>query len=113
MQHESITSGSRAESESMTEKPEPPALDAVASEVRSTPNPETAAPQSSGLNFQKAGAIARMRSLERQIYVTEQELEQALEKLRSSKSKRTEAAHYRSLIHRLRQHWYLRPFIPA
>jgi glycosyltransferase involved in cell wall biosynthesis len=113
MQHESITSGSRAESESMTEKPEPPALDAVASEVRSTPNPETAAPQSSGLNFQKAGAIARMRSLERQIYVTEQELEQALEKLRSSKSKRTEAAHYRSLIHRLRQRWYLRPFIPA
>ena len=97
----------------MIERPESPALRSAVSEAGSMPDPHAAEPRSSRLNFQKAGAIARMRSLERQINVTEQELEQALEKLRSSKSKRTEAAHYRSLIHRLRQRWYLRPFIPA
>ena len=41
----------------MIERPESPALRSAVSEAGSMPDPQAAAPQSSRLNFQKAGAI--------------------------------------------------------
>lgn len=57
--------------------------------------------------------VARNLSLEGQVLATEELLHQAQEKVRSMKQKRIEADHYRSLLHELRSHWYLRPFIPG
>src|SRR4029077_266009 len=34
-------------------------------------------------------------------------------KLQALKPKLAEGSHYKSIIHRLRKRWYLRPFIPA
>jgi hypothetical protein len=63
------------------------------------------------LESQYAAAITGIRSLEHQMRATEQVLEQALGKVCSPKRKLTEAAYYKSLVHRLRKHWYLGLFI--
>jgi glycosyltransferase involved in cell wall biosynthesis len=58
-------------------------------------------------------ATRRIRSLEGQLHATEQLLAEALNKVQASKPKLAEYRHYKSIIHRLRKRWYLRPFIPA
>lgn len=56
-------------------------------------------------------ALQRVESLERQLQVTEEMLARSEEKARKGRRKRTEANHYRALLHQLRARWYLRPFI--
>jgi glycosyltransferase involved in cell wall biosynthesis len=97
----------------MTELPEPRLSQSAEEHARPARDSETVERGPSQLEFQYAGAIARIRSLERQLDATEQTLERALEKIRSSRRKLTETEHYKFLVHRLRKRWYLRPFIPA
>lgn len=65
------------------------------------------------LQAQYRGSLECNQSIGRQLRDTEELLHQAQEKVRSMKQKRIEADHYRSLLHQLRSHWYLRPFIPG
>lgn len=65
------------------------------------------------MQAQYRASLERNESIERQLRTTEELLQQAQEKVRSTKRKRIEADHYRSLLHRLRSRWYLRPFIPG
>jgi len=62
---------------------------------------------------QLASFEARCRALQEQARVTDELLEQAREKVRAAQRKSIEADHYRSLLHKLRSRWYLRPFIPG
>jgi len=50
--------------------------------------------------------------MERQLWLTEELLQRAQQKVQSAKRKQLEADHYRSLLHQLRSRWFLRPFIP-
>ena len=56
--------------------------------------------------------LGQNRYLERDLWAAEEELAGLRRKLRSANCKRKEADHYRSILHRLRSRWYLRPFIP-
>jgi glycosyltransferase involved in cell wall biosynthesis len=58
-------------------------------------------------------SLRRNQSLESELLAAEEALAGLRQKLRAANRKRSEADHYRSLLHQLRSHWYLRPFIPA
>lgn len=97
----------------MTEEPEPPVSRPTVGGAGPAHDSETVERRPSRLQSQYAAAIERIRSLERQLHATEQLLEQALENVQLSKRKLARAGHYKSLVHRLRKRWYLRPFVPA
>jgi glycosyltransferase involved in cell wall biosynthesis len=58
-------------------------------------------------------SLRRNKSLEGELLAAEEALTSLREKLRAANRKRSEADRYRSLLHRLRARWYLRPFIPG
>ena len=58
-------------------------------------------------------SLRRNHSLESELLAAEEALAGLRQKLRAANRKRSEAEHYRSLLHQLRSRWYLRPFIPA
>ena len=64
------------------------------------------------LRAQFEEALQRNKSLEERLSTIKEELREAVEKIRLSKRKQTEGNYYRSVLHQLRSHWYLRPFIP-
>ena len=58
-------------------------------------------------------SLRRNQSLESELLAAEETVAGLRQKLRAANRKRSEAEHYRSLLHQLRSRWYLRPFIPA
>src|ERR1700741_4931034 len=97
----------------MSERSERSSSVSSAEESRLKTDPASTERETSHSESRDRAATRRIRSLEGQLHATEQSLAEALNKVQARKPKLAEGSHYKSIIHRLRKRWYLRPFIPA